>query len=103
MRGIRQSARAKQSHECAASPNGVISSKRVTQALISLALGISLSALFGLMAGRPFLTRWGPGGPSMALDTSAGVILAAVGLWLAQSKSVRAVRFIASCLILLIS
>jgi hypothetical protein len=39
----------------------------------------------------------------MALDTSAGVILAAVGLWLAQSKSVRAVRFIASCLILLIS
>ncbi len=68
-------------------------SKRVTQALVLLSLGIGLSVLFGLIAGPPFLARW---------DTCAGVILAAVGLWLAQQKSVRAVRFVASFLMLLI-
>src|ERR1700734_1623902 len=75
--------------------------KQVVHAFVLFSLGISLSVLFGLITGRSILTRWVSGGPSMVWDTCLGAILAGVGLWLAQRRSLRLGRSIAGCLLLL--
>jgi signal transduction histidine kinase/CheY-like chemotaxis protein len=75
--------------------------RHLIRSLVWFSLGVSLSALFGLLTGRPILTQWVPGGAGIIPDTCLGVSLGAVGLWLAERRSVRPVRALACCLLLL--